>query len=145
MRVSRRQFLVSTGVVAATAGAGFFPGSLFAANQTVFYLDPEWGTGENCEPNPHLAGPDCHGCKACHGNANKLFTSAVLADSGRAHARCKCLIRSKAVSEAVFISYFGPPAGPKHRDEFDPRRDKLFLPEAAGPKATPTRTAPTAH
>ncbi len=134
MRITRRRLLVSAG--AAAVAAGIFPVAfLEAANERVFFLDPEWGAGQsNCGP--------CSACKACHGNALKMFTSAALAEHSRAHPYCKCLLRSKSVPEREFVSLFGPNGGPRHRDEYDPRRDKLFLPSPPGleKKGTPTPT-----
>jgi hypothetical protein len=119
---SRRQFLA---LLAASSGA--LVASHLASddtdaapfNRTIYFLDPEWGAGNSTCP--------CSACSACHGHAaNKFWTSADLADSNRAHSYCKCLVDSKEVSTAAYISLFGPPAGPRHRDAFDRRQDELW-------------------
>ena len=136
--IARRRFLVMVGAVAAGLGTSYLlPGQVEAkANtntKTLYVLDPEWGAGEPACPIPHLGGSGCHACASCHAHAaNKMWTSAALADSSRAHTRCKCLVQSSRVSHRQYVAIFGPPKGPLHRDEFDRRQDELFLPEAKG-------------
>lgn len=102
------------------------------SSPTVYFLDPEWGAGDPACPIPHQGGGSCHACVACHNHdANKMWTSASLADQSRAHPNCKCLVSSRNVSDAEYVTIFGPPSGPLHRDEFDIRRDRLFLPPRA--------------
>lgn len=133
--MARRRFLMVVGGVAAAATASVIPGHLseaISANRTVYFLDPEWGEGDPACPDPHQGSQSCHACNACHRHdANKMWTSASLANQNRAHVNCKCIVTSKAVSNAEFVTIFGPRSGPLHRDEFDMRRDRLFLPPQA--------------
>jgi hypothetical protein len=142
MRVSRRELLVGAGSAAVVMGVALYPGVISAATQQVFYLDPLWGLGlPGCGNDPQSLGSGCQACNACHGHSSKLFISAALANISRAHLGCKCLVKSKAITERDYVSYFGPPAGPQHREQFDPRRDQAFLPDAPGlVKKTPTTT-----
>jgi len=131
----RRRFLLYVGGLAAAVGAGQLHAGdalakqVRALNRTIYFLDPEWGAGKPACPVPHEGPGSCHACAACHSHAlNKLFTSAELANRQRAHPHCKCLVKSRAVSNVECVMIFGPPSGPLHRDEFDRRRDRLFLP-----------------
>jgi hypothetical protein len=131
----RRRFLLYVGGLAAAFGAGpLLAGEALtkqsrALNRTIYFLDPEWGAGTPACVAPDAGAGSCRACAACHSHAaNKLFTSAALADRRRAHPHCKCLVKSRAVSNVEFVTIFGPPSGPLHRDEFDRRRDRLFLP-----------------
>jgi len=132
--VGRRGFLTLAGGLAAAGGLATgrrFAGdaSAGAQNQTIWFLDPEHGMappGTAC-PIPHEGPPTCHGCKACHAHAeNKLFSSAAAVSL--AHLNCKCLVDSMAVTEREYVLFFGPVAGPLHRDQFDRRTDQVFLP-----------------
>ncbi len=129
----RRRFLALAGAAAAVAGTSVLPQAGLgapAAIRRIWLLDPEWGAGlPGCE-DPHAGSQSCHACRACHGHAAaKMWTSETLADGRRAHAYCKCLLTFRDVSEQEYVMIFGPPSGPLHRDEFDRRRDELFLPE----------------
>lgn len=135
-KVERRRFLMMVGAVATAAAVSYgLPAEAEAgrgARRTIYFLDPEWGAGDPACPIPHQGGGGCHACVACHNHdANKMWTSAALADRSRAHPNCKCLISSKNVNNREYITIFGPPSGPLHRDEFDIRRDRLFLPPQA--------------
>ena len=139
--VGRRRFLLFVGSLAAAAGTGqlLADGALAGrgpGNQTVYFLDPEWGAGDPaCPLRPHWGPRSCHACIACHSHdVNKLFISGALANSRRAHPNCKCLVGSRRVNDWVFVMIFGPPSGPLHRDEFDRRRDRLFLPPRVLPR-----------
>jgi hypothetical protein len=91
-----------------------------ATIRTVYSLDPtSCVAGEDGKP-------DCGACNACHGHALKVFSSQQLANTTRAHRFCNCAVRAKDVSNSDFVGFFGPPGGPLHRDQFDPRRDKPF-------------------
>ena len=66
-----------------------------------------WGLDPGGGGDPGACG--CGGCAACrsHG-ANKLFASAVAADTGRAHAFCRCLVvplvrLEEGVYHALFV------------------------------------------
>lgn len=131
--VGRRGFLALTGGLAAAAGVGAVrTAGAGAATQVIWILDPEHGMGapDVACPLPHTSHPTCHGCKACHDHGqSKRFSNAVLANNTRAHPNCKCLASPIGVTEREYIMLFGPPQGPLHRDEFDARRDQVFLPQ----------------
>jgi hypothetical protein len=130
--VDRRRFLGLAGVAAAAAGTAMVVPSIGDAHfltKTVYYLDPEWGAGTPGCTGRHHPRNSCEACRACHAHDHhKVWTSWALANARRAHPNCKCLVKTHHVSNAIFVMIFGPPSGPKHRDEFDSRRDKLFLP-----------------
>ena len=136
--LSRRQFLATVAATTAGLAADSILGSgkssaAPGAKEEVYFLDPEWGAGDPaCPDDPHEGSLGCHACAACHSHAaNKFWTSEALADQNRAHRHCKCLIGLTEVSKAEYVSIFGPFGGPLHRDEFDSRRDRLFLPPQA--------------
>jgi hypothetical protein len=91
--VSRRAFLGSVVGVGALAVPLAASNAAAAPTSTVYWLDPDWGAGDpTCVPNHGQVG--CGGCYACVAHyQNKLFASAAAADAGRAHPRCKCLVR----------------------------------------------------
>jgi hypothetical protein len=132
--LGRRRFLASVAALAAVAGAGPLSQTVAAKggpvqNRTVWHLDPEHGQGDSCTLPFHEGPSPCHGCNACHTHAaNKLFTSNALADTSRAHPFCKCMVTSEAVTTREYLMIFGPPRGPLHRDSFDRRSDRIFLP-----------------
>lgn len=135
--VARRRFLTMAGTLASAAAASqLLPSGLGRAGadeltgtNAVYFLDPEWGAGLPACPIPHEGSRSCHACNACHNHdANKMWTSEALADGNRAHPNCKCLVGSTNVGDLLFVMLFGPPEGPLHRDEFDARRDSLFVP-----------------
>lgn len=136
--VGRRRFLAYAGATALAAGTGELlqsPQQAQAAAATVvaYFLDPEWGASDpDCPEEESLRAGSCHGCNACHGHAVKFFTSAAVADTTRAHVFCKCLVGSTELDAMTAVAIFGPPKGPFHRDEFDRRRDELFLPALRG-------------
>ena len=128
--VSRRRVLRYSGGIAAAAVAGVVSArgvwAAPATTRTVYSLDPA-----SCVVS-HDGKTDCTACKACHGHAQKLFSSAQLANSRRAHRYCNCIVRAEEIGTSDFVGFFGPLSGPLHRDEFDPRRDKRF--NSAGKK-----------
>jgi hypothetical protein len=135
--VHRRRFLRYAAAVAMAGGANIVVGGVGeaeAARSTVavYFLDPEWGAQlADCPPDEAERTGHCHACKACHAHAkNKMFSSALAAQTTRAHAFCKCLVGSTQVDRVTAVTIFGPPSGPLRRDEFDGRRDALFLPAA---------------
>ena len=128
--VTRRRVLKYSGSVALAAVTGLASArrtlAAPAETRTVYSLDPT-----TCVTG-HDGNLDCGACKACRGHANKLFSSALLANEHRAHRYCNCSVKSKSVSNGDYVGFFGPNSGPLHRDEFDPRRDRLF--NSAGKK-----------
>lgn len=134
--IARRKFLITLGSLGVVAAGQLVPPSGASARSTasitaVYILDPEWGADDRACPVPHQGARSCHGCVACHSHAlNKFFTSFDRADFTRAHTGCKCLVGSYRIRRGEAVMMFGPPSGSLHRDEFDRRRDRLFLPPA---------------
>lgn len=128
--VARRRVLKYSASIALAAVTGVTSaGRTLAApatTRTVYSLDPT-----TCVTG-HDGNLDCGACKACRGHAKKLFTSAQIASAHRAHPYCNCTVEAKSVGNGEYVGFFGPNSGPLHRDEFDPRRDKLF--NSAGKK-----------
>ena len=109
---SRVRFL-GAGFASAVGGLGAYAMQAAAAETVqVWGLDTSGGTDH--------AGCGCSACAACIAHAsNKLFASAAVADAGRAHPRCKCVVVSLGrIHERIYRSLFVDGGG---RDSVDRR------------------------
>jgi|GEM_PF-2918485 hypothetical protein len=133
--ITRRVFLGAIAGVGALAGPAASSAASAADTSTVYRLNPDWGSGApGCVPNRGQS--TCGGCSACvnHG-ANKLFATPAAADTGRAHAGCKCRVEAAwSISTADYGALF---AGGTSADRRTPMVNQLFLRATA---SIPTRT-----
>ena len=111
-QLSRHRFLV--GVVASTATLVITrPVGAIAppAPHPVYRFDPLWGLGTNgCPEDADIATApgNCKGCGACARHAeNKIFATRELAEAGRAHPHCKCLVQETAIPYGLWFRLFG--------------------------------------
>ena len=118
--VSRRNFLRRGSIGFATALAAMTwtapaTGALRRKKRAVYKLDPEWGTGPTCQPNPHKVS-SCHACRACHRHArNKLFATEKAAMNRRAHPHCNCKVIVRYLPKDTWIKLFGRPMDLKRK------------------------------
>ena len=88
--------------------------------KAIFVLQPEYGTGEECNVRERNKPAGCHACKACHRHArNKVFATRKAAENPkkRAHPHCKCkVVRAGKLKNEIYVELFGGSLDdPKHK------------------------------
>jgi hypothetical protein len=145
-RTFSRVGFLGAGLASAVGGLGAYAMQAAAAETVqVWGLDTTGGSDH--------AGCDCSACAACIAHAaNKLFSSAAVADAGRAHPHCKCVVVSLGrIDEGIYRSLFVAGGG---RDSVDRRYQwvqavlthdppSVMRPARAPARVPAVRTAPS--
>jgi hypothetical protein len=125
IQLNRRRFLRFAAAIGAAAYGRFRPRETQAqsfkpgiASAVVYVFDP---SGESGEISDSGMAP-CAGCGACRKHAeHKRFATYAAADARRAHAHCRCAIRTETVTSKEYDEFFGGFGSNDRRDEYDVR------------------------